>query len=737
MGLQKHLIQMMRPGATISSIYEAAHAYTAEHRPDLKSHLPANFGFGMGLEFRESDYVINAKNARSLAANQVFNLMVGLQDLPLPDGKTYALMIADTVQINADGAQLLTGEELKSLSQVSYAVKSEEEQRQARKSRAAQVAAAAEDDYDETGGRRPRTRARTQQKVDEVAERRRREHQRELARQRLAEAKEMYTSQEGAGGAGKKGLSEVQKFESYKKDSQWPREQPRANRILIDDRADTVILPVNGYPVPFHIATIKTVNKTEEGKFMFLRINFVTPGRAFGRAAESDPTTGAFMDPQGHFIRSLTVRSSDIGHMQDMFKRIGDMRKSYLARESARKEMSDLVEQASLVEVVGRRPTRLSEVYIRPGLEGRRLPGDVEIHNNGIRYRMQLKGDQKVDILFSNIKHLIFQPCDHDIAVILHIHLKNPIMVGKKKTHDIQFFREALESHVDETGGRRRNNRAAYGDEDEIAQEREERRKRKEANEEFQQFGERVAEAFKGLELEVPFRDLGFDGVPSRQSVFLQPTTECLVYLSEPPYTIVTLREVEIAYLERVMFGLKNFDLVFIFKDHSRAPLHITSIPMSSLEAVKDWLDSMDVLYAESTVNYNWTNIMKTVVEDPVGFYEMGGWSYLQPGGGDGSGEEDDEEDEEQSSEFEPEDSDEYEDEDDEEDEDEYSDEDEDDEYSDEDEDDEDEEDDDDAPDWDELEEEARREDARRERNESSSGKRRAPPAPASKSKRR
>ena len=40
----------------------------------------------------------------------------------------------------------------------------------------------------------------------------------------------------------------------------------------------------------------------------------------------------------------------------------------------------------------------------------------------------------------------------------------------------------------------------------------------------------------------------------------------------------------------------------------------------------------MDMLFAETAVNYNWPNIMKTINEDPVGFYEMGGWSYLQPG---------------------------------------------------------------------------------------------------------
>lgn len=98
-------------------------------------------------------------------------------------------------------------------------------------------------------------------------------------------------------------------------------------------------------------------------------------------------------------------------------------------------------------------------------------------------------------MLFSNIKHFILQPCDHEAIVVLHLHLHHPIMVGKKKTKDIQFFREALESLVDETSGRR--NRMRWGDEDEIAQEREERKRRAEANAEFKAFAEKAVEMVK------------------------------------------------------------------------------------------------------------------------------------------------------------------------------------------------------------------------------------------------
>ena len=121
-------------------------------------------------------------------------------------------------------------------------------------------------------------------------------------------------------------------------------------------------------------------------------------------------------------------------------------------REQQKKELADVIEQDVLVEIKGRRPHRLPEVFVRPAPDGKRLPGEVEIHQNGLRYQSPL-GTQKTgklvdsgrcpvteqsapkDVLFSNVRHLFFQPCDHELLVILHIHLKAPIMIGKKKTY--------------------------------------------------------------------------------------------------------------------------------------------------------------------------------------------------------------------------------------------------------------------------------------------------------------
>ena len=113
----------------------------------------------------------------------------------------------------------------------------------------------------------------------------------------------------------------------------------------------------------------------------------------------------------------------------------------------------------------------------------------------------------------------------------------------------MQFYREVAEMAFDETSGRRR--RANYGDEDELAAEQEERRRKAIMNQEFKQFSEKIMDASK-IEVEVPYRELGFYGVPTRQNVLLQPTADCLVHLSDTPFFVVTLADVEIAVLERV-----------------------------------------------------------------------------------------------------------------------------------------------------------------------------------------
>lgn len=208
-----------------------------------------------------------------------------------------------------------------------------------------------------------------------------------------------------------------------------------------------------------------------------------------------------------------------------------------------------------------RRPVKLPDVYLRPPLDGKRVPGEVEIHQNGLRYMSPFRNEH-VDVLFSNVKHLFFQPCAHELIVLIHVHLKTPIMIGKRKTRDVQFYREATEMQFDETGNRRRKHR--YGDEEEFEAEQEERRRRAALDREFKAFAEKIADAGKdeGVDVDIPFREIGFTGVPNRSNVLIQPTTDALVQLTEPPFLAITLNEIEIAHLERVQVNLPQWKYI-------------------------------------------------------------------------------------------------------------------------------------------------------------------------------
>ena len=55
----------------------------------------------------------------------------------------------------------------------------------------------------------------------------------------------------------------------------------------------------------------------------------------------------------------------------------------------------------------------------------------------GFRFT-SVRGD-KVDILYNNLKHAFFQPCDGEMIILLHFHLKVKIMLHQTITSEAQF----------------------------------------------------------------------------------------------------------------------------------------------------------------------------------------------------------------------------------------------------------------------------------------------------------
>ena len=60
-------------------------------------------------------------------------------------------------------------------------------------------------------------------------------------------------------------------------------------------------------------------------------------------------------------------------------------------------------------------------------------------------------------------------------------------------------------------------------------------------NQEFQNFVKKVEEQAKDLEFDIPYRDLGFYGVPNKSTSFIMPAVNALVELTEPPVRLPRL----------------------------------------------------------------------------------------------------------------------------------------------------------------------------------------------------
>ena len=79
---------------------------------------------------------------------------------------------------------------------------------------------------------------------------------------------------------------------------------------------------------------------------------------------------------------------------------------------------------------------------------------------------------------------------------------------------------------------------------------------------------------------------------------------------------MIPLESVELVHFERVSFHLKNFDMVFIFKDYNKKVPMINAIPMQQLDHVKEWLKWV----GELLIHYKKINEVKVIVYSIVIF---------------------------------------------------------------------------------------------------------------------
>jgi nucleosome binding factor SPN SPT16 subunit len=338
------------------------------------------------------------------------------------------------------------------------------------------------------------------------------------------------------------------------------------------------------------------------------------------------------------------------------FRQLSELKKRVRQKEIREQEEADLVVQEKLVRTKNERVPRLADLTMRPVITGRKTQGNLEAHTNGLRFVSTTT--EIVDIMYANIKYAIYQPCENEIMVLVHFHLKNPIMIGKKKHSDVQFYTEVIEASqaVD-------NSRRSMYDPDEMDDEQRERQLRKRLNQAFKEFCKKVdavakKNGYSSFEFEIPYRDLGFTGTPNKEMVTIMPTLNCLVNLTETPFFVVDLEEVDHVHFERVTYMSKAFDMVLINKDFNKQPWRVDMIPNSDKDGLQDWLTDMEITYTEGPMNLNWKQIVNTIKDDDRFYMDTeedevtkkeAGWEFLRLFGNE---DEDDLDNDEDDSEF-------------------------------------------------------------------------------------
>lgn len=342
--VREAIMQDIRDGTVAKDLYNKAIGLVRTRKPELENHFVKSVGAGVGIELRDSNMLLNGKNSRVLKSGMTLTVTVGLTDIENSGANNkkntiYSMVLTDTVRVGENGPHVFTKDAGIDMDSVSFYFGDEEEtQHPVKEKKEAKSNAVAGRNVTRT-----KLRAERPTQINEGAEARRREHQKELATKKTKEGLDRFagTTGDDNGVTQKK----FRRFESYKRDNQLPA-KVRDLTVYVDHKASTVIVPIMGRPVPFHINAIKNASKSDEGEYAYLRINFLSPGQGVGRKDDQP-----FEDLSAHFLRNLTLRSKNNERFAQVAQDITELRKNALRREQEKKEMEDVVEQDKLVEI--------------------------------------------------------------------------------------------------------------------------------------------------------------------------------------------------------------------------------------------------------------------------------------------------------------------------------------------------------------------------------------------------
>uniref|UniRef100_A0A7S4NMW4 FACT complex subunit n=1 Tax=Paramoeba aestuarina TaxID=180227 RepID=A0A7S4NMW4_9EUKA len=642
--LHQMALDKLKPGAILGDVVKEVEEGAKQR--GVGQFFSANLGFGIGIEFIERFLSIVPASTKEVKEGMVFNIDIGLAGMETENDKKkkegYAIKISDTVKIEEKGAVLLTTNP-RDYKDIAYTLEDEEEiqerEKQKREKKVKQeqkmkeMARGKEKDIyveEERGGwgeeRAYRTRGAGRKKGEDdeakkSAEAKREAHQKLLWEKMREAALAKLSSTKKKDRNEKEKEIKIENLISYNRPQDLPADLPH-NRIYVDFPSDSVLIPIYGDLIPFHISNIKNATSLQTEEFE-LRISFVAPSVGPGGGVTNQIPSVA-NNPDCVFLREVTFKMGTEKNLSLVLRHIQELRKRWNQKQQMKKKTEGIVEQDKLVLHRGGDFPRLHNVLVRPALGGRRTAGTLEVHKNGFLFKGG-KG-QTLELLFNNIKHAFYQPCKKgSLITVIHFHLINAILIGKKRTSDVQFFVEVMEAVRDVEKDKR-----SMFDQDEMEEEQREKQNKKKWNDKFRKFVQQTSNVVDGLSFDSPFEQLSFHGIVDRHNVRLCPSVDALLFIQEPPFFCLTLDEVEVAVFERVHFHLKHFDLTFVFKDRTKKTCRLGSIPMESFDTIEEWLDSCDIKYYTYKGNLNWDQVIASIVDSPESFWvEVGGWEGM------------------------------------------------------------------------------------------------------------
>ncbi|KAG5490555.1 hypothetical protein JKF63_00675 [Porcisia hertigi] len=615
------LLELLVPGARLSDVYAAVMQFARDQNAELAQFLSKNFGFSTGLLVLEARGNISEKGTAIVADGMSFVTRVLLESVPSAGGDgTFDIELTDTVIMRGGVAELKT-KVARKLADILYE----------------DIEQDAADGEAEHQAPRDLSKITRQGKSETVVLSREAQREQEL-RKLLSELHEEFLASGGKKGtqtsteeyrACDVGLLSLGELNPYNAGERVPPPESK-NGIVVQQDKKVIWLPVCGRSVPFHVSTVNKVDVKVEGGTYTMTVLFHSMQESY---------VGYKMNRTKVFVKELTY-SSKKDVFTDSVNAIMGIQQRIKNEDAARKRALTSASTGRLT--VTPNPLRLPTVKIRPPIastsrQNKGCVGNLELHANGLRF--SFLGGAPIDMLFDNIRHVIFQPAVKSIYVIYHVTLKKPIEINRKNVSEIQFVAEVMESSELASGVRR------SFEEEVQAEEREEMRIRQ-TNKQFITFAHAVEERSK-IKTQLPTNQFSFDGVHTRSMTTFKGNREVLWAITDTPAFTLSVEDVEVVSFERVIPGGATIDMTLILKDYNKPVITINSIQRSSLEHIKDWCLSARLYYMETSVNPNWRVTMKEIREDSDWdpWLRGDGWSVLNNETNDEEGEEDDGED--------------------------------------------------------------------------------------------